>query len=128
MTERIEHRKPFLTNLLAASAQEVRLHEVNPARSYLPAWISNSLVRSRLPSSAGGGAESELLRTPNLANTIHGSLHGGQVLACSHSWSILSPSCLVTTCMAALSPCPCVSIEQGGLATLCQHSLFACIC
>ena len=63
--------------------QEVRLHEVNPnARSYLPAWISNTLVRSRMPSSAGGGAttaDSEtLLRTPNLANTIHGSLHGGK--------------------------------------------------
>ena len=60
--------------------QEVRLQEVQPSRSYLPAWISKPLQRSRLPS-----YESEIgslaLPSPNLDNTIHGSLHGGNSFA-----------------------------------------------
>ena len=64
-------------------AQEVRLHEVHPPRSYFPAWISSSLQRSRIPSSAGGGSEdggigAPVLAPPNLGNAIHASLHGGK--------------------------------------------------
>ncbi len=56
---------------------------MHPARSYLPSWISASLQRSRLPSSAGGGSEdggapSLALATPHLGSAIHGSLHGGK--------------------------------------------------
>ena len=56
------------------------MQEVQPSRSYLPAWISKPLQRSRLPS-----YESEIgssaLPSPNLDNTIHGSLHGGNSFA-----------------------------------------------
>ena len=60
--------------------QEVRLQEAQPSRSYLPSWISKPLQRSRLPS-----YDSEIgtsaLPTPNLDNTIHGSLHGASNFA-----------------------------------------------
>ena len=103
---------------LLSPVQEVRLHEVNPPRSYLPAWISNSLVRSRLPSAAGGGAaESELLRTPNLANTIHGSLHGGKVLpACSHFHSLFMRILLRSAVYGCTSMPLCWHSGSAGLA------------
>lgn len=66
----------------AQNPQEVRLHEVQSTRSYFPAWLQ----RSRLPSAGGESEEGgAALRTPNLANTIHGSLHGGTAFA-SQRW------------------------------------------
>jgi hypothetical protein len=55
--------------------QEVRLHEVLPAKSYFPSWM-----RARAPSQ-DPELPSSSLATPNLANTIHGSLHGGNAFA-----------------------------------------------
>ena len=56
--------------------QEVRLQEAQPSRSYLPSWISKPLQRSRQPS-YDSEISTSALPTPNLDNTIHGSLHGG---------------------------------------------------
>ena len=55
--------------------QEVRLQEAQPSRSYLPSWISKPLQRSRQPS-YDSEISTSALPTPNLDNTIHGSLHG----------------------------------------------------
>ena len=58
----------------------MRLQEIQPSRSYLPAWISKPLQRSRLPS-YDSEIGSSALPSPNLANTIHGSLHGASNFA-----------------------------------------------
>ncbi len=60
--------------------QEVRLQEIQPSRSYFPAWISKPLQRSRLPS-YDSEIGSSALPSSNLANTIHGSLHGASNFA-----------------------------------------------
>ncbi|CAL5218518.1 g205 [Coccomyxa viridis] len=57
------------------SLKEVRLQEAQPSRSYLPSWISKPLQRSRQPS-YDSEISTSALPTPNLDNTIHGSLHG----------------------------------------------------
>lgn len=62
---------------MSTCAQEVRLHEVLPTKSYFPAWM-----RARTPSQQDPDLPaSGQLATPNLANTIHGSLHGGSAFA-----------------------------------------------
>ena len=66
--------------------QEVRLQEIQPSRSYLPAWISKPLQRSRLPS-YDSEIGSSALPSPNLANTIHGSLHGASNFA-DRQWQV----------------------------------------
>lgn len=60
--------------------QEVRLQEIQPSRSYLPSWIAKPLQRSRLPS-YNSEIGTSALPSPNLANTIHGSLHGAKNFA-----------------------------------------------
>lgn len=60
--------------------QEVRLQEAQPSRSYLPSWISKPLQRSRHPS-YDSEISTSALPTPNLDNTIHGSLHGASNFA-----------------------------------------------
>lgn len=52
-----------------------------PAKSYFPSWM-----RSRAPSNDAELGATSALATPNLANTIHGSLHGGNAFA-DHQWA-----------------------------------------
>lgn len=61
--------------------QEVRLDTALPTKSYFPSWM-----RSRAPSNDAELGAPSALATPNLANTIHGSLHGGTAFA-DHQWA-----------------------------------------
>ncbi|BDA44397.1 probable phosphoinositide phosphatase SAC1 at N-terminal half [Coccomyxa sp. Obi] len=65
----------------ANALREVRLDTALPAKSYFPSWM-----RSRMPSNDAELGATSALATPNLANTIHGSLHGGNAFA-DHQWA-----------------------------------------
>ncbi|KAK9915535.1 hypothetical protein WJX75_000406 [Coccomyxa subellipsoidea] len=68
----------------ANALREVRLDSALPAKSYFPSWM-----RSRALSNDAELGDRSTLPTPNLANTIHGSLHGGNAFADGH-WASAS--------------------------------------
>jgi hypothetical protein len=102
----------------------VRLDSALPAKSYFPSWM-----RSRALSNDAELGDRSTLPTPNLANTIHGSLHGGNAFADGH-WASASsqhlPSQAILTPPSGLLVLGARSPLASPPVKVCAHDIETC--